>query len=121
MEEALRSEVLLFNVESEQELHVLDRVAKRLGVTAPVALRVNPDLPPKTHAKTDTSVKGVKFGLDIDYVNEDQPLGTAIPGDPNRAVPNYVRGSLYSPHWDIPVLSIPGHGGGADWNHQSSP
>jgi PQQ-dependent dehydrogenase (methanol/ethanol family) len=49
----------------------------------------------------------------------DQPLGTAIPGDPNRAVPNYVRGSLYDPHWDIPVLSIPGHGGAADWNHQS--
>jgi diaminopimelate decarboxylase len=35
-----------------------------------VALRVNPDLPPKTHAKTDTSVKGVKFGLDIDTVLE---------------------------------------------------
>ena len=49
----------------------------------------------------------------------DQPLGTAVPGDPNRAVPNYVRGSLYTPHWDVPILSIPGHGGGADWNHQS--
>jgi outer membrane protein assembly factor BamB len=49
----------------------------------------------------------------------DQPLGTAIPGDPNRAVPNYVQGALYDPHWDIPVLSIPGHGGGADWAHQS--
>jgi plastocyanin len=49
----------------------------------------------------------------------DQPLGTSIPGDPNRAVPNYVQGSLYDPHWDIPVLSIPGHGGGADWSHQS--
>ena len=49
----------------------------------------------------------------------DQPLGTAIPGDPNRAVPNYIQGALYSPHWDIPVLSIPGHGGCADWNHQS--
>jgi diaminopimelate decarboxylase len=35
-----------------------------------VALRVNPDLPPKTHVKTDTSVKGVKFGLDIDTVLE---------------------------------------------------
>jgi diaminopimelate decarboxylase len=35
-----------------------------------VALRVNPDLPPKTHVKTDTSVKGVKFGLDIDTVVE---------------------------------------------------
>jgi PQQ-dependent dehydrogenase (methanol/ethanol family) len=49
----------------------------------------------------------------------DQPLGTSIPGNPNRAVPNYVQGSLYDPHWDIPVLSIPGHGGGADWSHQS--
>jgi plastocyanin len=34
-------------------------------------------------------------------------------------VPNYVQGPLYAAHWDIPVLSIPGHGGGADWNHQS--
>ena len=45
-------------------------VAKAFGQSAPVALRVNPDLPPKTHAKTDTSVKGVKFGLDIDTVLE---------------------------------------------------
>ncbi|MFC0527130.1 outer membrane protein assembly factor BamB family protein [Phytohabitans kaempferiae] len=49
----------------------------------------------------------------------DQPLGTSVPGDPNRAVPNYARGALYDPHWDVPILSIPGHGGGADWNHQS--
>ena len=43
----------------------------------------------------------------------DQPLGTAVPGNPNRAVPNYVQGCLYAAHWDIPILSIPGHGGGA--------
>ena len=49
----------------------------------------------------------------------DQPLGTAVPGDPARAVPNYLQGCLYDAHWDIPLLSIPGHGGGADWNHQS--
>ncbi|MCW5636956.1 MAG: PQQ-binding-like beta-propeller repeat protein [Rubrivivax sp.] len=49
----------------------------------------------------------------------DQPLGTAVPGNPNRAVPNYLQGCLYDAHWDIPLLSIPGHGGGADWNHQS--
>ncbi|GAA1875169.1 outer membrane protein assembly factor BamB family protein [Asanoa iriomotensis] len=49
----------------------------------------------------------------------DQPLGTSVPGDPNRAVPNYVQGSLYDPHWDVPILSIPGHGGGADWSHMS--
>jgi diaminopimelate decarboxylase len=62
--------VLMFNVESEGELLGLAEVAKSLGKVALVALRVNPDLPPKTHAKTDTSVKGVKFGLDIDTVLE---------------------------------------------------
>ena len=44
MEEALRAQVLLFNVESEQELHVLDTVAKRVGANAPIALRVNPEV-----------------------------------------------------------------------------
>jgi diaminopimelate decarboxylase len=67
---ALESNILFFNVESEGELHALGNVAKALSKVAKVALRVNPDLPPKTHAKTDTSVKGVKFGLDIDTVLE---------------------------------------------------
>ncbi|HYT95254.1 MAG TPA: diaminopimelate decarboxylase [Gemmataceae bacterium] len=70
MRYGLESGVFLFNVESEGELLALGDVAKALGKVAPVALRVNPDLPPKTHAKTDTSVKGVKFGLDIDTVLE---------------------------------------------------
>jgi len=49
----------------------------------------------------------------------DEPLGGPIPGDPNRAVPNYAIGCLYDPHWDVPTLTMPGHGGGANWNHQS--
>jgi diaminopimelate decarboxylase len=66
----LESDVFLFNVESEAELHALADVAHTLGRQANVALRVNPALPPKTHVKTDTSLKGVKFGLDIDSVLE---------------------------------------------------
>ena len=66
----LDSDVLLFNVESAAELAKLAEVAAGLKRTARVALRVNPDLPPKTHVKTDTSVKGVKFGLDIETVLE---------------------------------------------------
>jgi len=67
MEEALRAEVLLFNVESEQELHVLDRVARRLGVTAPVALRVNPEVLVDTpHPYTRKGEKGMKFGIPFD-------------------------------------------------------
>jgi diaminopimelate decarboxylase len=67
---ALENDVGLFNVESEGELLAIGEVARAMGRVARVALRVNPDLPPKTHAKTDTSVKGVKFGLDIDTVLE---------------------------------------------------
>lgn len=67
---ALDANVFLFNVESEGELSAIAALAKAAGRVANVALRVNPDLPPKTHAKTDTSVKGVKFGLDIDTVLE---------------------------------------------------
>jgi diaminopimelate decarboxylase len=66
----LESGVLLFNVESAAELQALGEAARGLGRRAPVALRVNPDLPPKTHPKTDTSVKGVKFGFDIDSILE---------------------------------------------------
>jgi diaminopimelate decarboxylase len=65
---ALEHGVSLFNVESEAELHNLAELARSMGKVAPVALRVNPDLPPKTHVKTDTSVKGVKFGLDIETI-----------------------------------------------------
>jgi diaminopimelate decarboxylase len=65
---ALDAGIFLFDVESEEELHNLAAVAKSLGKTAQAALRVNPDLPPKTHVKTDTSVKGVKFGFDIETI-----------------------------------------------------
>lgn len=79
----LETDVFLFNVESEAELYALAGVAKTLGKTAPVALRVNPDLPPKTHVKTDTSVKGTKFGLDIETVLD---AAQKIVGHPNLRV-----------------------------------
>jgi len=66
----LEAGVLLFNVESEAEFRALAEAARCLGRQANVALRVNPDLPPKTHVKTDTSVKGAKFGFDIVSVLE---------------------------------------------------
>ncbi len=76
----LESNVLLFNVESEAELVALGEVARSLGRTARVALRVNPDLPPKTHVKTDTSVKGTKFGLDIEHILDVARAALALRG-----------------------------------------
>jgi diaminopimelate decarboxylase len=64
--DALRAGVLLFNVESEAELDAIDAVARAEGVKAPIALRVNPDVDPRTHRYISTGKKESKFGMDID-------------------------------------------------------
>ena len=80
MEEALRAEVLLFNVESEQELHVLDAVASRLGRKAPVALRVNPEVLVDTpHPYTRTGEKGMKFGIPFDEALSVAKVAASLP------------------------------------------
>lgn len=63
MREALQLGVKCFNVESIPELHVLNHVAKALGKKAPVSLRVNPDVGPKTHPYISTGLKANKFGV----------------------------------------------------------
>lgn len=62
---ALENNVLMFNVESEGELDAISAVAGQMGIVAPVALRLNPDIDAKTHAKTTTGKRGNKFGMDI--------------------------------------------------------
>ena len=65
--EALDARIGTFNVESEEEFWNLDRIAGQKGVTAAVALRVNPDLQNRsTHNKTFTARKEDKFGVNID-------------------------------------------------------
>ncbi len=63
---ALESGILLFDVESADELRAIDRVAAGLGRRAPVALRINPDIDPKTHPYISTGMKENKFGIAID-------------------------------------------------------
>ena len=60
---ALRAGVLMFNVEGRQELEVIDSVAADLGLKAPVALRVNPDVDPATHPYIATGLRESKFGI----------------------------------------------------------
>src|SRR5207245_5257528 len=100
----LESGVLLFNVESEAELFALANVAKSLGKTASVALRVNPDLPPKTHVKTDTSVKGVKFGLDIETILD---VAKGVVGNPHVKIVGLHM------HLGSPILSADPYRNGA--------
>jgi diaminopimelate decarboxylase len=65
IEYALRTGILMFNVESTQELETINNVAGRLGKKAPIAIRVNPDIDPKTHPYISTGLKKNKFGIDI--------------------------------------------------------
>lgn len=62
---ALEQGILLFNVESEEELANIDRIAGKIGKKAPVALRVNPDVDPQTHTYISTGKKETKFGVDL--------------------------------------------------------
>lgn len=81
MEEALRADVLLFNVESEQELHVLAEVATRLKRRARVALRVNPEVLVDTpHPYTRTGGKGMKFGIAFDEALAVATVAMDLPG-----------------------------------------
>jgi len=64
--EALNANIAYFNIESEAELKNLIRLAKKAGKTAKAALRVNPDVDPKTHVYITTGKKETKFGVDIE-------------------------------------------------------
>jgi diaminopimelate decarboxylase len=63
IEYALENKVYCFNVESVPELAMIDSVAARLGVTAPVSMRINPDVESDTHEYTTTGKKETKFGI----------------------------------------------------------
>ena len=63
---ALSANILCFNVESEEELIVLNQIAKEIDKTASVSLRVNPDVDAKTHPYISTGLKENKFGISFD-------------------------------------------------------
>lgn len=65
IEYALEAGILMFNVESEEELFALNEIAAGIGKKAPISLRVNPDVDPQTHPYISTGMKKAKFGVDI--------------------------------------------------------
>ncbi|OGX11604.1 MAG: diaminopimelate decarboxylase [Omnitrophica WOR_2 bacterium GWB2_45_9] len=64
--QAIAKQILFFNVESLSELELINRVACDLRVSASVALRINPDVEPKTHSYITTGKLTNKFGIDLD-------------------------------------------------------
>ncbi|WP_320178530.1 diaminopimelate decarboxylase [Roseovarius pacificus] len=80
MRQALEGGIRQFNVESEPEMAALNAVALELGVTAPIAVRVNPDVDAKTHAKIATGKSENKFGIPIARAREVYAEAAAMPG-----------------------------------------
>ena len=80
MRTALQGGIRQFNVESEPELRALSEVATALGLTAPIALRVNPDVDARTHAKIATGKKENKFGIPISRAPQIYAEAAALPG-----------------------------------------
>ena len=80
MREALKAEILMFNVESVSELRALDEVARAMGVRAPIALRVNPDVDPETHPYIATGLKSAKFGIPIAEAHRTYEVAQALRG-----------------------------------------
>ena len=80
MARALQGGIRQFNVESEPELEALSRVAVAMGRTAPITIRVNPDVDAKTHEKIATGKKENKFGIPISRAPEVYARAAALPG-----------------------------------------
>ena len=77
---ALEGGVRQFNVESEPEMAALSEVATSLGVTAPITVRVNPDVDAKTHAKIATGKSENKFGIPISRARKVYAEAAKLPG-----------------------------------------
>ena len=76
---ALEVGIRCFNVESEAELLRINEVARRLGKTAPISLRVNPDVDAHTHPYISTGLKENKFGVSVEQAREVYKLAATLP------------------------------------------
>ncbi len=80
IEYALNTGILMFNVESEQELTRISEIASRMGKKAGIAIRVNPDVDPQTHPYITTGLKNAKFGITIDRAMAEYARAKTLPG-----------------------------------------
>jgi len=138
--EALNADIAYFNIESEAELENLIRLAKQQGKYPKAALRVNPDVDPKTHLYTTTGKKETKFGVDIEraqkvFTNYGRDRAVALSaihihlGSAGKTVEPYVEAigkvlslieKLRSDGFSIEALNI-GGGYGADYITGTAP
>jgi len=76
--EALKADILMFNVESPAEIRAINDVAASVGKKARIALRINPDVDPKTHPYISTGMKKSKFGIAADRAVEEYQMASSL-------------------------------------------
>ena len=93
---ALETGVRVLNVESAAELARVSIVARRLGVRAPIALRVNPDVDPKTHPYISTGLRENKFGVSVEEARRLYPLAARDPALEVRGIACHIGSQITS-------------------------
>ncbi len=91
---ALRHRIFQFNLESEPEAEMLSAVATEMGVSAPVAFRINPDVDAGTHAKISTGKSENKFGVAYDRAHDAYALARRLPGLTVQGVAVHIGSQL---------------------------
>ncbi|MEM9878594.1 MAG: diaminopimelate decarboxylase [Pseudomonadota bacterium] len=94
MRAGLEAGIHQFNVESEQELELLSRTAQDMGQTAPIALRVNPDVDAKTHAKIATGKAENKFGIAWSQARSTYARAAQLPGIAVKGVDVHIGSQI---------------------------
>lgn len=97
MQQALEAGILCFNVESAGELETLNEVAGSLGKRAPVSLRVNPNVDPKTHPYISTGLKTAKFGVPFEEALPLYRRAAALPHLDVRGIDCHIGSQLLDP------------------------
>ncbi|MCL4103652.1 UNVERIFIED_CONTAM: hypothetical protein GTU68_059731 [Idotea baltica] len=94
IEHGLKAGIYSFNAESEAELVLIDKVAGEMGMKAPVALRLNPNVDAKTHAKITTGKSGNKFGIDFDFIRDAYARASKLPNLNIRGLQMHIGSQL---------------------------
>jgi diaminopimelate decarboxylase len=94
MQLGLEENIFCFNVESEPELEALSRVASSRSVVAPIAIRVNPDVDARTHAKIATGKSENKFGVPISRARDVYAYARSLPALSVRGVDMHIGSQI---------------------------
>ncbi len=92
--QALNAGILMFNIESESELETIARLAAEAGKTAPIAIRVNPNIDAKTHPKITTGLREHKFGVPLEQARTLYERAAAMDSIEVRGIASHIGSSL---------------------------